>query len=109
MSRRQEDRTLLSPVKSQQWYSIDNNNNNNINNNDNKLIIALKGAIPDFLQSPHSAADRLQHIRSSGLGVIVCKSRAVDRVQITCNGSCANHVQWIERLSRATCDTCHVV
>ena len=47
------------------------------------IIIALKGAIRDFLQSPHCAANRLQHVRSSGPGAIVCKSRATRRV--TCH------------------------
>ena len=48
------------------------------------IIIAFKGAIRDFLQSPHSAANCLQHIRSSGPGAIVCKSRATHRALITC-------------------------
>ena len=43
-------------------------------------IIAFKGAIQDFLQSPHCAANCLQHVRSSGPG----------------------HVQHIERLSGAS-------
>ena len=43
------------------------------------IIIAFKGAIRDFLQSPHSAANCLQHVRSSGPG--------------TCNTSNAYHVQ----------------
>ena len=50
------------------------------------IIIALNCAIRDFLQSPHCAANRLQHVRSNGPGAIMC-----------------NHVQHIERLSRATC------
>ena len=49
------------------------------------IIIALKGAIRDFLQSPHCVANRLQHIHSSGPGAIVCKSRATHRTLITCN------------------------
>ena len=49
-----------------------------------KMIIAFKGAIRDFLQSPHSAANCLQHVRSSGPGVTVCKSRATHRALITC-------------------------
>ena len=53
-----------------------------------KVIIAFKGAIRDFLQSPHSAANCLQHARSSGPGAIVCKSRATHRALITCNMSC---------------------
>ena len=52
------------------------------------IIIAFKGAIRDFLQSPHSAANCLQHARSSGPGAIVCKSRATRRALITCNMSC---------------------
>ena len=58
------------------------------------IIITLKSAIQDFLQSPQCAANFLQHVRSSGQGT-----------------SCANHVQHIGthityntlgRLSRAT-------
>ena len=50
------------------------------------IIIAFKGAIQDFffLQSLHSAANHLQHVRSSGPGAIVCKSRATHRALITC-------------------------
>ena len=48
------------------------------------IIIAFKGAIRHFLQSPHSAANCLQHARSSGPGAIVCKSRATHRALITC-------------------------
>ena len=48
------------------------------------IIIAFKGAIRDFLQSPHSAANCLQHVRSSGPGAIVCKSHATHRTLITC-------------------------
>ena len=43
------------------------------------IIIAFQGAIRDFLQSPHSAANCLQHVRSSDPGAIVCKSRATHR------------------------------
>ena len=54
------------------------------------IVIAFKGAIRDFLQSPHCAANRLQHVglHWSGLGAIVCKSRATHRAFITCNMSC---------------------
>ena len=51
------------------------------------IIIALKGTIQDFLQSPHCAANCLQHVRSSGPGAIVCKSRATHGALITCNMS----------------------
>ena len=48
------------------------------------IIIAFKGAIRDLLQSPHSATNRLQHVRSNGPGAIVCKSRATHRTLIAC-------------------------
>ena len=48
------------------------------------IIIAFKGAIRDFLQSPHSAVNCLQHVRSSGTGAIVCKSRATHLALFTC-------------------------
>ena len=51
------------------------------------IIIAFKGSIRDFLQSPHSAANCLQHVRSSG--------PRRNRVQITCNTSSAYHVQHV--------------
>ena len=70
---------------------IHNNNNNNNNDDDDDDddddIIALKGSITDCLQSPPCAANCLEHVHSSGPGVIMCK----------------NHVRHIERLSRATC------
>ena len=54
------------------------------------IIIAFKGTIRDFLQSPHSAANCLQHARSSGPGAIMCKSRATHRALITskCHVTC---------------------
>ena len=52
------------------------------------IIIAFTGAVPDVLQSPHCAANCLQHVRSSGPGAILCKSRATHRALITCNMSC---------------------
>ena len=48
------------------------------------IIIAFKGAVRDFLQSPHSAANCLQYVRSSGPGAIVCKSRATHWALIMC-------------------------
>ena len=38
------------------------------------IVIAFQGAVRDFLQSPHCAANCLQHIRSSGLGAIMCNT-----------------------------------
>ena len=43
------------------------------------IIIAFKGAIRDLSQYPHCAANRLQHVRSSGPCTIVCKSHATHR------------------------------
>ena len=57
------------------------------------IIIALKGAIRDASQSPHCAANRLLHVRSSGQRAIVCRSHATHRALITCNISCAT---WYE-------------
>ena len=47
----------------------------------NIIIIAFKGVIPDFLQSPHSAANCLQHVRSSGPGAILCNTSSAYHVQ----------------------------
>ena len=55
------------------------------------IIIAFKGAIRDFLESPYCTV-----------------SNTYD--QEAREQPCANHMQHIERLSRATCRvTCHVV
>ena len=55
------------------------------------VIIVFKGAIWDFVQSPHCAANRLQHVRSSGLGVILCKSHATHWANIMCNSCYMPH------------------
>ena len=47
----------------------------------------MKGATRDFLQSPHCASNRVQHVRSSGPGAIVFTSRASHRALIVCNMS----------------------
>ena len=52
------------------------------------IIIAFKGAIQDFLQPPHCTANRLQHVRSSGPGAIMCNLHATQRALNTCNISC---------------------
>ena len=51
-------------------------------------LITFKGAVQDFLQCLHCAANRVQHICSSGLGKIVCKSCATHQMLITCNMLC---------------------
>ena len=56
-------------------------------------IIALKGAIQDLLQSPHCAANCLQHVRSNGMSGTVYKSRVTHRALIKCNMLCAT---WYE-------------
>ena len=40
------------------------------------IVIALKGAVQDFLQSPHCTTNCIQHVHSSGQGTVVCKSCA---------------------------------
>ena len=64
------------------------------------IIIAFQGAIRDFLQSPHSTANCLQHARSSGPGATVCKSCATHRALITCKCHVACHL--VRRDSSAT-------
>ena len=51
-------------------------------------MIAFEGAIGYFSQSPHCVVKCLQHVRSSGHGAIVRKSRATHRTIIKCNMSC---------------------
>ena len=63
-----------SPAPSRRW----------VPGKDLIIIIKFKGAIRDFLRSPHSAENCLQHVRSSGPGVIVCKSCATHRALIMC-------------------------
>ena len=45
------------------------------------IIIALKGTIRYFLQSPQCAANRLQHVRSSGPGAIMCNKSSACHMQ----------------------------
>ena len=61
------------------------------------IIIAFTGAIPDFLQSPHCTANRLQHVHSSGPGAIVCKSPATHRALVTYN---IVRATWYERTAQ---------
>ena len=70
-----------SPTLQGFWWAAAGALTDHYNNN---IIIALKGAIPDFLQSPHSAANCLQHVRSSDPGATVCKSHATHWAFITC-------------------------
>ena len=52
-------------------------------------MMALRGAVPDLLQSPHCAANCLQHVRSNGPGTVVCKSRAARGSLVSCTMPCA--------------------
>ena len=62
------------------------------------IIITFKGAIREFFQSPHCAVNRLQHVRSTGPGAIVCKSCATHRALITRIVQRAMlHATWYER------------
>ena len=47
------------------------------------IITAFKAANRDFLPSPHSASNRLQHVRLSGPGAIVCIERLA-RANVSC-------------------------
>ena len=49
------------------------------------IVIALKGAFRDLLQSPHCAANSLQYVFLSGQCPVVCKSHATHRALTTCN------------------------
>ena len=71
----------------QQTKLLDNDNNNNDNND------RIKRRSLRFVHSHNCAANCLQHVRSSGQGGIICKSRATCRALITCNMSCAT---WYE-------------
>ena len=66
----------------------DDDDDDNYNDNSNNNILILRRNSRFFLQSPHCAANRLQHVRSSGQGAVVCKSLATHRALITCNMSC---------------------
>ena len=61
-----------------------NNNSNNSNNNDNRI----ERRNSRFFFYSLLTANCLQHIRSSGPGAILCKSRATHRAFITCNLQC---------------------
>ena len=94
-------------VKSQQ----ENNNNNNSNNTPKTkrttpkattrthlllimiviIIITFKGAIRDFLLSPHSDANCLQHDAQVAWAQPCAKSRATHRALITCKCHVGSH------------------
>ena len=73
------------------------------------IIIALKGRVRDILQSPDCATNCLQHVHSSGQGVIVCKSRATHRALIMCNMSCATWYEGTAQLLSLTEFKSHLV
>ena len=52
------------------------------------IIIALKGAIWDFLQSPHCATNCFQHVRESGQKTTVCKPCSTHWALVMCNILC---------------------
>ena len=73
---------LTANVRQLEWWHRRYVNNDNDNNNNNNRIQRRYSRF--FLQSPHSAANCLQHVRSSGQDATVCKSRATHRALITC-------------------------
>ena len=58
------------------------------------IIITFKGAIRDFVRSPHSATNCLQHVRSSSPGAVMCKSHATHWVLIMCKCHVTCHLVW---------------
>ena len=67
------------------------------------VIVGLKGANRwGVLCNLLCAANCLQHVLCSGLGAIVCKSRAAHRVTIACNMSCAVWYEGEAQLSSLT-------
>ena len=64
-------------LQQQQQYELNNNDNNRIKRRNSR-----------FLQSRHCTANKLQHIRSSSPGAIMCKSHPAQRALITCNMLC---------------------
>ena len=73
------------------------------------IVIPVKGAVPDCLQSPHWAANCLQHKHSSGRDTIVCKSHAPHQVLIACNFSCATWYEGTAQLFSLTEFKLHLV
>ena len=62
------------------------------------IILALKGANQDFfVQSPHCAANCIQHVHSSGPGATERKSCAAHTAPITCNNNNNNNNNRIQR------------
>ena len=57
------------------------------------IIITLKGAIRNFVQSPHCTVNCLHHVCSSGPDAIMCKSHATHPALIMCSMQCAT---WCE-------------
>ena len=62
-----------------------------------------------FLQSPHCAANCLQHVSSSGPGTIVCKSRATHRALITSNLQCATWYEGTAQLLSLTVEIAFIL
>ena len=69
---------------------------NNDNNNDQIARRNSRFVLP----SPHCAADCFQHVRSSGQGVTMSKSRATHRALIKCNVLCATWYEGTAQLSK---------
>ena len=71
------------------WLNVHQNNDNNDYDNNDRMVRRNSRC----LHSPHCAANCLQHVRSSGQGATVFKSRATHLALITCNMSYAT---WFE-------------
>ena len=83
------DSSSCSAFQDNDGYGDSDNNNNNKNSNDNNRIQRCN----------------LRFFTTSSL----CHELSPTYAQVALAQSCANHVQLIKFLSRATCVTCHVV
>ena len=70
-------KALSSAECASQVFTCLNNNNTCIQRRNSRFFTIL-----------HCAVNHLQHVRSSDLDAIMCKSRATYRALITCNMSC---------------------
>ena len=73
------------------------------------IMMTLKDVVRDFLQSPHCSANCLQHLRSSGHGAMVYKSRATRWELVTCNMPCTTWYDETAQLLSSTELILHLV
>ena len=82
----QQSNTAPVQRKSSNNNDDDNDSNNNDDDDDDDIDYdRIEKRNSTFLQTPQCPANCRQHVRSSGPGAIVWKSRATHRELITCN------------------------